>query len=480
MAPERDDTPFLPFPFWDVSNEEWCPRPPGERQLLAGRIFLDEVDARARKAGMTRRRFLRTAAATVTAFWALNRAHGLPLAGTSAPLPVGTRDHGLDPQAAAERFSLRCFVMDVQLHHVDLSDPRLEDKKVAYLNSCFRFLPQSLKCTPGGLELLSQANLLKEVFVDSETHVGIISGVPSSIIIGPKAMAQTRDLVNQTTGSVRCYSQAVCNPLAAPGTERSIDSLEHQIKELGAVKAMKVYTYDGGWWLDDEKVSYPMLAEASRLGIGIVNVHKGVPLGDDTYVETRDLPKVIRDWPHLKFVIYHAGYFYNRPGKEIDGFLAVLKSLKRSEKRRVYAELGTSFAIAFTQSPAKAAHLVGALLKELGPRQIVWGTDSIWWGSPHWQIQAFKSLVIPEEMQHKLGYPALTDRIKARILGENAAELYGLKPKEILHRLEHDRVGALREEQMELGKGTSHYAYGIRNRRDFLKMLSAQEARSGS
>jgi predicted TIM-barrel fold metal-dependent hydrolase len=479
LAKKHDDTPFLPFPFWDVSNEEWCPRPPGPRQSFAAQLFFDEVETRSRRVGLTRREFLRTAAATATAFWALNQAHGLASAGTSAALPV-TRDQGHDPQAAAELARLKCFIMDVQLHHVDLSDPRLEDKKVAYLNSCFRFLPPKLKCTPEGLALLSQANLLKEVFVDSDTHVGIISGVPSSIVIGPKAMAQTRDLVNQTTGSQRCYSQAVCNPLAPKGSERSIDSLEAQIKELGAVRAMKVYTYEGGWWLDDEKVSYPMLQEASRLGIRIINVHKGVPLGDDTYVETRDLPKVVRDWPHLEFVVYHSGYFYNRPGKEIDGFLATLRTLRRAEKRRVYAELGTSFAIAFTQSPEKAAHLVGALLKELGARQVLWGTDSIWWGSPQWQIQAFKSLTIPEALQHKHGYPALTDEVKKRILGENAAELYGLSPRKILRDLKQDRVGALREEQIETGHGPSHYVYGLRTRRDFLRLLEAQEARSGS
>jgi hypothetical protein len=78
-------------------------------------------------------------------------------------------------------------------------------------------------------------------------------------------------------------------------------------------------------------------------------------------------------------------------------------------------------------------------------------------------------------MQHKHGYPPLTDKVKARILGENAAELYGLKPKEIMRRLSHDRIGALRETQIEVGRGPSHYAYGIRTRRDFLRMLRAQE-----
>jgi len=474
--PREDDTPFLPFPFSDVSNEEWCPRPPNERQILAAELFFDEIGSRSRKTGMSRRQFLHTTAATATAFWALNCAHQLPSQGSGAPLEV-TAEQGHDPEAADEMFKLQCFIMDVQLHHVDLSDPRLEDQKVAYLNSCFRFLPPELKCTPEGLALLSQANFLKEVFVDSETDIGIISGVPSSITIGPRAMAETRDLVNEFTDSQRCFAQAVCNPLGKPGTERSIDSLEYQLRELGAVPAMKVYTYEGGWWLDDEDVSYPMLEEARRLGIRIINVHKGIPLGADTYVETRDLPKVVRDWPDLTFVVYHSGYFYNRPRKEIDGFLETLRSLTPDEKKRVYAELGTSFAIAFTQSPEKAAHLVGALLAEVGPRNILWGTDSIWWGSPHWQIQAFKRLTIPEAMQHSHGYPALTEEVKKRILGLNAVELYGLRLEQIQGQIEGDRVPTLRGEEAEAGHGPTHTAYGIRSRRDFLSLLRAQQAR---
>ena len=48
--------------------------------------------------------------------------------------------------------------------------------------------------------------------------------------------------------------------------------------------------------------------------------------------------------------------------------------------------------------------------------------------SPDAQIGAFRSLTIPESMQAAYGYPALTDEIKAKIFGLNAARLHGIDP----------------------------------------------------
>ena len=36
-----------------------------------------------------------------------------------------------------------------------------------------------------------------------------------------------------------------------------------------------------------------------------------------------------------------------------------------------------------------------------------WGTDSVWHGSPEWQIEAFRRLEIPEDMQKKHGFAPL-------------------------------------------------------------------------
>jgi hypothetical protein len=54
----------------------------------------------------------------------------------------------------------------------------------------------------------------------------------------------------------------------------------------------------------------------------------------------------------------------------------------------------------------------------------VFGSDSLWYGAPQWQIEAFWRFQIPEDIAKKYGYPQLTDDAKRRILGLNSAGLY--------------------------------------------------------
>jgi uncharacterized protein len=456
----------FPFPLWDVSNGEWCPRPPKPKQRAAAALLAEEADRRARRLGLSRRAFLRTAAGTATAYMVLNTVHGLDQTGDAAPLPV-TPEQCNDPAAARSLFSADYFVMDVQLHHVDLD--HFNNPAFALL----RFLEPNLSPAER-VAHLSQINMVKEVFVDSETAVGVISGVPNGVPLPVETMAVTRDLVNELAGSRRALSQAMCDPRTAPGSETAIDSLEHQVKDLGA-RALKCYTGNGSWWLDDEQVAYPMLEEATRLGLRMINVHKGFPalLGQmaPTYVQSRDLPKVSRDWPRLNFVAYHSGYF---PDAGITEFLGVVRTLRR--RRNVYAEIGSAFAVAFTEGPTEAAHLIGSLLQTLGPERILWGTDSIWWGSPQWQIDAFKALTIPPAMQQEFGYPPLTEHAKRQILGLNAARLYRVNVRETRCAIDADRLHALRVGLGGPEATRTHLVYGPRTRREFLRLLARQRA----
>jgi hypothetical protein len=56
----------------------------------------------------------------------------------------------------------------------------------------------------------------------------------------------------------------------------------------------------------------------------------------------------------------------------------------------------------------------------------VYGSDSIWYGGPQWQIEAFWRFRIPESIRETWGYPQLTERAKRKILGLNSARLYDL------------------------------------------------------
>ncbi len=76
--------------------------------------------------------------------------------------------------------------------------------------------------------------------------------------------------------------------------------------------------------------------------------------------------------------------------------------------------------------PHEAAHALGKLFKYVGQDNVLWGTDSIWYGSPQDQIQAFRAFQIAESLQEAQGYPAITDTLRAKVFGLNAARVYGV------------------------------------------------------
>jgi predicted TIM-barrel fold metal-dependent hydrolase len=217
----------------------------------------------------------------------------------------------------------------------------------------------------------------------------------------------------------------------------------------------------------------------SRLGLRLVNVHKGLAqlFGQDPeYVRATDFPKVVADWPRLRFCAYHSGYFFPNEHPEgragISEFVQVVQGMPRKDRKRVYAEIGSTFAtVLLLGGPEGAAHLLGQLLQTVGSKRILWGTDSMWWGSPQFAIDAFKNLQIPESMQEEFGYPALTEKVKKRILGLNAARLYGIKPRADRCSIPPDRIGELQAAVGGFRADRSLRTYGPRTRRDFLALL---------
>ena len=146
----------------------------------------------------------------------------------------------------------------------------------------------------------------------------------------------------------------------------------------------------------------------------------------------------------------------------------------------VYAELGSTWRFLMTQ-PEAAAHMLGKLLLHLGEDRILWGTDSIWYGTPQDQISAFRAFEIPERMQEQYGYPALTAQAKAKILGLNAAEVYGVDVDATRCAIDEDDV-ANAKLAIELDPSLRRPSYrqpGPQSRREFLRYLRLHEGMPG-
>src|SRR3954453_23364180 len=71
-----------------------------------------------------------------------------------------------------------------------------------------------------------------------------------------------------------------------------VENVTRQDEEYGA-KAFKFYNVryeDGGqvpWRMDDPKVAFPVFERIQELGVNLVGVHKGVPLGPQMIEHTQ-------------------------------------------------------------------------------------------------------------------------------------------------------------------------------------------------
>ncbi len=110
--------------------------------------------------------------------------------------------------------------------------------------------------------------------------------------------------------------------------------------------------------------------------------------------------------------------------------------------------------------------LLGTLIKGLGSDHVVWGTDSVFYGSPQWQIEALRRLEIPEDLQERHRFSPLgpaTGPTKQGILGLNSARLYGLEAR-APESIAPDDLDRMKSEYEWEGIGRSNLAYGYVDR----------------
>ena len=134
----------------------------------------------------------------------------------------------------------------------------------------------------------------------------------------------------------------------------------------------------------------------------------------------------------------------------------------------VYPELGSTWRLAM-RNPDSAAHTIGKLVKHCGEDNVLWGTDSIWYGSPQDQIQAFRTFQISPELQERHGYPRMTPALRAKIFGRNALKIYPVDAAALRKHVRTDRVTRAREEYRER-PDPAFVSYGPKTAREFLNL----------
>jgi predicted TIM-barrel fold metal-dependent hydrolase len=389
----------------------------------------------------------------------------------------------LEPQLAQARVEGNEFIFDVQGHFVDPNGDWVRQAG----EDAFKWAPKA-GCDLGRdggphshLRCLGPEEFVKDVFLDSDTDMMVLSFVPSRRDAEPLTIQTAdavRSIVERLEGTHRLLLHGRVNP-NQPGDVEAMDEL----KSRWNVSAWKTYTQWGpdghGFFLSDEP-GLRFIEKARQLDVKVVCVHKGLPFGRKSYQHSQcsDIGVVARRFPDVSFLIYHSGFVTSveegpyRESGPVDGIDTLIRSLVENGVRpggNVYAELGSTWRF-LMRDPQQAAHGLGKLLKYCGEDNVLWGTDSIWYGSPQDQIQALRTFQIAPALRERYGYPEITPALRAKIFGLNATRPYRISAQEVRQRAGGDRIA--RERAAYAERREPHYlTYGPKTRREFLNLL---------
>lgn len=439
-----------PIPTQMISNGEFMPLPQTEEQKEVERRLTTTAKENAEQLGMTPENYLLTRSAMTAAFGAMNDVHGQYF--------EADQGEALDQDAAAARARRYAgqFIFDAQTHHVRAN------YGWEYLTNMRRWTqgqnPWSSTWNPAVLDIPAELEnykfdaYIKDMFFDSDTKLAILTGftseTPSLMPLNSDEIVQSRNLINRMARSKRVFAQG----LFWPGYPGNLDEMDRLATELH-IDSWKGYAVGDPlseskypWRMDDEKLAYPCYEKARKYGIKNICVHKGLlpainyqGVGTWRFAMVDDVAKAAKDWPDLNFIIYHAAFRplldastaveeYRKTGR-IPWVTELGETVREHGLTNVYAELGTTFASVCVTFPELAAAIMGTCVQGLGADRVVWGTDSIWWGSPQWQIEALRRLEIPEEMQKRHGFSPLgaaDGEVKNQIFGLNLARLFNV------------------------------------------------------
>ena len=477
LGEHEDLNESLPIDVLPCSNGEFMPEPPTQAQIDIMRLASEQSENTRRKLGMSRRQFVRTAAAYGIGLAAINQVRDLTWGHYSA------RGDGTPTTAACDLEYPNAqlanlpgeFIFDVQSHHVEsdgtwrVTNPVMQAffagvwSQAGPLGGIPGRRPDgSVRGFGAGevdpIENLSRFHYMKELYLDSSTTMCVLSAVPSDPENQPLPLekaALTVRTVNEMSGSRRCVMHAFVMPnRGSLGTGSSslgrppvFQQAEFDAMEENAVKyneelvGWKTYPawgdvpYASGWYFDDDlglAFCEQVLRVSQKYNVPpVIATHKGfaLPAFDQRAASPRDIGPAARQYPGVRFVVYHSGYDsqsdefaypgddkVNSADRSVNAFVKSLRENRWDATRfipaglahgnvpNVWAEIGSTWR-SLMGDPNSAAHLLGKLITYVGAKRIAWGTDSLWFGSPQSEIVALRSFEMSQQAKEFYNLP---------------------------------------------------------------------------
>jgi predicted TIM-barrel fold metal-dependent hydrolase len=323
-----------------------------------------------------------------------------------------------------EKNGEKYFVVDGHLHFWDASPanwkPGAEEYAKGWIECFHAYMGLAPAETHWPLEKFqkySVEDFEKDVFREGHVDVGIFQ---STYLLdwytnGFNTIEQNAQLMDRFPGKLRL--NGAWDPRDG---EAGLRKLEEDHAKYG-IQGVKLYTAEWkngsrGWKLTDPEAR-PFLDKCAELGIKNQHVHKGPtiwPLDKDAF-DVSDIDHVATDYNgDLNFIVEHVGL----PRIEDFCFMAV-------QEPNVYAGLAVVIGGLMNARPRFFAKVMGELLFWLGEEKLLFGSDyGIW--EPKWQVEGFVDWEMPDDVAYD-DYPRLGVEGKKKIMGLNAAKLYGIE-----------------------------------------------------
>lgn len=473
----------LPIKIDSTSNGEYEPIPISPVNERANKLALQSAGVNARRSGQSRRKFLISSCGAASTLLAFNQANAYHQ--KRGGFFDVSAESALDSASALAEVEGEEFIFDVQGHYVNPEGDWLSRMPPAARPYAGMEKAACEAGQAGGdrsyLNCLSGNEFIKDIFLDSDTDIMVLSFVPSTRENEPVTIedaTETRNIVAQLQGSKRLLVHGRVNP----NQDGDLEGMD-ELAENWDIAAFKTYTQYGpggiGFYLHDDP-GLAMIERARRLGVRNICVHKGLPFGPRSYEHSQcqDIGIVAKLYPDMNFLVYHSGFVASVQEQEFvagagrDGIDTLIQSVLDNEvapNSNVYAELGSTWRF-LMRDPDNAAHSLGKLFKYIGEDNVLWGTDSIWYGSPQDQIQAFRTFQISQEFQDRFKYSAISSAMRRKVFGLNAAIPYQIDAAEIRALTANDFVSSEKLEYQQ-DPQPSFLTHGPKTRREFMNFL---------